>query len=92
MKTPLRWSEAESAVAAEVSRQRRMLVASEVEAGVGVETVPTAVIGVPSDVTVVPVDGDQAAVRVIPRCGCSEKSRPFARMASSQGWPARERA
>ena len=24
-----------------------------------------------------------------PRCGCSEKSRPFERMASSQGWPAR---
>jgi hypothetical protein len=23
---------------------------------------------------------------------CSEKSRPFARMASSQGWPARVRA
>ena len=28
-------------------------------------------------------------VRASPRCGCSEKSRPFDRMASSQGWPAR---
>ena len=92
VKTPLRWSAAESAVAAEVSRQRRMLVASEVAARPGVETVPTVEFDMPSVVIVAPDDGSQFAVRASPRCGCSEKSRPFDRMASSQGWPARVRA
>ena len=46
----------------------------------------------PSVVMVAPEDGSQFAVRASPRCGCSEKSRPFDRMASSQGWPARLRA
>ena len=91
-KTPLRWSAAESAVAAEVSRQRRMLVASEVAARPGVETVPTVEFDMPSVVMVAPDDGSQFAVRASPRCGCSEKSRPVGRMASSQGWPARVRA
>ena len=92
VKTPLRWSAAESTVAAEVSRQRRMLVASEVAARPGVETVPTVEFDMPSVVMVAPEDGSQFAGRASPRCGCSEKSRPFDRMASSQGWPARVRA
>ena len=44
VKTPLRWSDAESAVAAEVSRQRRMLVASEVAARALTAAVPTVVL------------------------------------------------
>ena len=88
----LRWSDAESTTAAEVRRQRRMLVASEVAARLGVETVPTDVSGIPSLLIVVPVDGIQLAVRASPVWGCSEKSRPFDRIASSQGWPARVRA
>jgi hypothetical protein len=90
--TPLRWSDAESAVAAEVNRQRRMLVASEVAARPGVETVPTVEFDIPSVVIVAPDDGSHTARRARPRCGCSEKSRPFERMASSQGWPALDRA
>ena len=92
VKTPLRWSDAELAVAAEVSRQRRMLVASEVAARPGVETVPTVEFDMPSEVMVAPDDGSQLAVRARPRCGCSENSRPVGRIASSQGWPARVRA
>ena len=87
MKTPLRWSDAKSTTAAEVSRQRRMLVASEVAARPGVETVPTVEFDMPSVVMVAPDDGSQLAVLASPRCGCSEKSRTFARMASSHGWP-----
>ena len=88
----LRCSAAESAVAAEVSRQRRMLVARLVAASVGVETVPTEVIGRPSVLTVVLVEGDQLAIRFTPKCGCSGKSRPEGRITSSQGAPARLRA
>ena len=91
-KTPLRWSAAESTTAAEVRRQRRMLVASEVAASPGVDTVPTVEFDMPSVVMVAPDDGSQLAGRASPRCGCSEKSRPFDRMASSHGRPARVRA
>ena len=66
-----------------------MLVASEVAASPGVETVPTVEFDMPSVVIVAPEDGSHIAGRARPRCGCNEKSRPFARMASSQGWPAR---
>ena len=69
-----------------------MLVASEVAARPGVETVPTVEFDMPSVVMVAPEDGSQFAGRASPRCGCSEKSRPFDRMASSQGSPARLRA
>ena len=86
---PLRWSDAELAVAAGVSRQRRMLVASDPAERPGVETVPTVEFDMSSVVIVVPDDGSHIARRASPRCGCSEKSRPFARMASSQGWPGR---
>jgi len=79
-------------VAAEVSRQRRMLAARSVAASVGVENVPTEVIGRPSLVIVVPVEGDQVAMRFTPKCGCSGKSRPLGRITSSQGAPARLRA
>ena len=48
-KTPLRWSAAESTTAAEVRRQRRMLVASEVAPRPGVETVPTVEFDMPSE-------------------------------------------
>ena len=92
VKTPLRWSAAESAAAAEVSRQRRMLVASEVAASPGVDTVPTVEFDMPSVVIVAPDDGSQFAIRASPRCGCSEKSRPLGRMTSSHGAPARLRA
>jgi hypothetical protein len=92
VKAPLLWSKAESTTVAEVSRHRRMLVASDVAVRPGVETVPTVEFDMPSVVTVAPEDGSQLAVRATPRCGCSEKSRPFDRMASSQGWPARLRA
>jgi hypothetical protein len=34
---------------------------------------------------VAPDDGSHTAGRARPRCGCSEKSRPFERMASTQG-------
>jgi hypothetical protein len=44
----------------------------------------------PSVVMVAPDDGSNIAGRASPRCGCSEKSRPFDRTASSQGWPARD--
>jgi hypothetical protein len=92
VKTPLRWSDAESTVAAEVTRQRRMLVASEQAASPGVETVPTVEFDMPSVVIVAPDDGSHIAGRASPRCGCSEKSRLLGRMASSQSWPARDRA
>jgi hypothetical protein len=62
-KTPLRWSAAESTTAADVSRQRRMLVASEVAARPGVETVPTVEFDMPSVVIVAPEDGSQFAGR-----------------------------
>ena len=75
VKTPLRWSDAESTTAAEVSRQRRMLVASEVAARPGVETVPTVEFDMPSVTMVAPEDGSQFAGRANPRCGCSAKSR-----------------
>ena len=55
MKTPLRWSDAESTTAAKVSRQRRTLVASEVAASPGVERVPTVEFDMPSVVIVAPV-------------------------------------
>lgn len=48
-----RCSAADSTTAAEDSRQRRMLAARLVEASVGVDTVPTDVIGRPSVVIVV---------------------------------------
>jgi hypothetical protein len=85
VKTPLHWSDAESATAAEVSRQRRMLLASEPAESPGVETVPTVEFDMPSVVIVAPDEGSHIAGRAKPRCGCSEKSRPFDRMASSQG-------
>src|SRR6186713_930005 len=80
VKTPLRWSDAESTTAAEVTRQRRMLVASEVAPRPGVETVPTVEFDIPSVMMVAPEDGSQFAERARPRWGCSEKSRPFERM------------
>ena len=92
VKTPLLWSEAKSTTAVEVSRQRRMLFASEVAARPVVETVPTVEFDIPSVVMVAPDDGSQFAGRTSLRCGCSDKSRPFARMGSSQGRPARVRA
>jgi hypothetical protein len=69
-----------------------MLVESLVAASVGVETVPTEVIGRPSVLTVVLVEGDQVATRLTPRCACSGKSRPEGRITSSHGAPARVRA
>ena len=92
VKTPLRWSDAESVVAADVNRQRRMLLASEPAASPGVETVPTVEFDIPSVVMVAPDDGSHIAGRASPRCGCNEKSRPFDRIASSHGTPARDRA
>jgi len=89
VKTPLRWSDAESTTPAEVRRQRRMLVAGEVAARPGVDTVPTVEFDMPSVVMVAPKDGSQLADLASPRCGCNETSRPVGRMASSQGWPAR---
>jgi hypothetical protein len=56
-----------------------MLVASEVAARPGVETVPTVEFDMPSVVMVAPDDGSHIAGRASPRCGCSEKSRPFER-------------
>ena len=56
-----RWSATESTTAAEVRRQRRMLAAKLVAASVGVDTVPTEVMGRPSVVIVVVTDGDQLA-------------------------------
>ena len=88
----LRCSAAASTVAAEVRRQRRMLAARLVAANVGVETVPTEVIGRPSVVIVVVTEGDQLAIRFTPKCGCSGKSRPEGRITSTQGAPARLRA
>ena len=64
----------------------------ETPASHGVETVPTVEFDMPSVVIVAPEDGSHVAGRASPRCGCREKSRPFDRMASSQGWPARVRA
>jgi len=69
-----------------------MLVARLVAASVGVETVPTEVIGRPSALTVVLVEGDQFAMRFTPKCACSGKSRPEGRITSSHGAPARVRA
>ena len=69
-----------------------MLVARLVAASVGVATVPTEVIGRPSVFTVVPVEGDQLAIRFTPKCACSGKSLPLGRITSSQGAPARLRA
>ncbi|PTX40329.1 hypothetical protein IQ03_05106 [Gemmobacter caeni] len=69
-----------------------MEVARFVAASVGVETVPTEVIGRPSVVIVVPVEGDQFAMRFTPKWGCRGKSRPEGRMTSIHGAPARLRA
>ena len=41
---------------------------------------------------IVPVEGDQLAIRLTPKCGCSGKSRPEGRITSIQGAPARLRA
>ena len=62
-----------------------MLVASEVAARPGVETVPTVEFDMPSVVMVAPDDGSQFAGRASPRCGCSEKSRPFGRIGVEPG-------
>ena len=75
-----RCSAAESTTAAEVRRQRRKLAARFVAASVGVDTVPTEVIGRPSVVIVVVTDGDQLAIRLTPKRGCSGKSRPEGRI------------
>ena len=56
-----------SAVAVLVTRQRRIEVERFVVASVGVETVPTAVRGMPLVLTVVPVDGTQVAIRLAER-------------------------
>ena len=58
-----RCSATESTTAAEVRRQRRMEAARLVAASVGCDTVPTEVIGRPSVVIVVLVEGDQLAIR-----------------------------
>jgi hypothetical protein len=93
VKTPLLWSAAESTTAADVRRQRRMLVASEPASRPGVDTVPTVEFDMPSGVMVAPSDGgSQFAGRTRPRCGYKETSRRFARMTSSRGCPARFRA
>ena len=92
VKTPLRWS------GRRVHRRRRgqppAAHAGRERGGreAGVETVPTVEFDMPSVVMVAPEDGSQLAGLASPRCGCSEKSRPFARMASSHGRPARVRA
>ena len=62
-----------------------MLAARFVAASVGCETVPTVVI-------VVVTEGDQLAIRLTAKCGCSGKSRPEGRMTSIHGAPARLRA
>ena len=41
---------------------------------------------------VVVIDGDQLAIRLTPKCGCSGKSRPDGRITSIHGAPARLRA
>ena len=87
-----RWSATESTTAAEVRRQRRIEAARFVAARVGCETVPTEVIGRPSVVIVVLIEGDQFAIRFTPKCGCKGKSRPEGRMTSIHGAPARLRA
>ncbi|BDW86414.1 hypothetical protein MACH21_25910 [Roseicyclus marinus] len=87
-----RCSAAESTTAAEVSRQRRMLAARFVAASVGVDTVPTEVMGKPSLVIVVVTEGDQLAIRLTPKFGWSGKSRPDGRITSIHGAPARLRA
>lgn len=84
-----RWSATESTSAAEVRRQRRMLAARFVAASVGVDTVPTVVMGRPSVVIVVVTDGDQLAMRFTSKRGWSGKSRPEVRMTSIHGAPAR---
>ena len=87
-----RWSATESTTAAEVRRHRRIEAARFVAASVGCETVPTEVIGRPSVVIVVPVEGAQFAIRFTPKCGWSGKSLPEGRMTSIHGAPARFRA
>jgi hypothetical protein len=47
VKTPLFWSDAESAVAAGASLQRRMLLASEAAESPGIEMVATVVFDMP---------------------------------------------
>jgi len=69
-----------------------MLAARFAAASVGCETVPTDVIGRPSVVIVVVTEGDQFAIRLTPKWGCSGKSRPEGRMTSIYGAPARFRA
>lgn len=63
-----------------------------VAASVGCDTVPTLVIGSPSMVIVVVIDGDQLAMRFTPKFGCSGKSRPEGRITSIHRAPARLRA
>ena len=58
-----------STTPAEVRRQRRMLVAGEVAARPGVDTVPTVEFDMPSVVMVAPKDGSQLADLASPRCG-----------------------
>ena len=69
-----------------------MLAARLVAASVGVDTVPTEVMGRPSVVIVVVTEGDQLAIRLTPKCGCNGKSLPEGRMTSIHGAPARLRA
>ena len=59
---------------------------------VGVDTVPTAVRGMPSVLTVEPVDGARVAMRFTPDCGRSGKKRPEGRWTSSHPAQARSRA
>ena len=74
------------------SRQRLMLAARFVAASVGVDRVPTEVMGRPSVVIVVVTEGDQLTIRFTPKCGCNGKSRPEGRMTSIHGAPARLQA
>jgi transposase len=71
-----RCSAAESTTAAEVSRQRRMLAARFVAASVGVDTVPTEVMGKPSLVIVVVVEAARLAE--------NRKAQPTAGVIDSQ--------
>lgn len=71
-----RCSAAESTTEAEVSRQRRMLAARFMAARVGCQSGPTQVIGNPSVVIVVVMEGDQLGMRFTPKLGLEISARP----------------
>jgi hypothetical protein len=65
------------AVAALVTRQRRIEVERLGVASIGDETVPTAVRGMPLVLTVVPEDGAQVAIRFTPKSGWRDEIRTY---------------